>query len=238
MKVVDVMTSPVVTVTPDDSVEDAVRLMLGRGISGLPVLDAEGALVGVVTEGDLLHRVECGTERKRAHWLDFLLGTARAAADYVHDHGRKVAELMTRNVLTVAEDTPLSDVVGLMEERHIKRLPVLRDGRLVGVVSRSDLLRALIRAADAIKGATSDDARIRAALLAEMEAQSWVPRSSLVVTIQDGVVDLRGVIYDDWQRKALRVMAENVPGVRRVSDNLVWVEPNSGMVIGAPESGG
>jgi CBS domain-containing protein len=137
------MTGRVVTVAPDASVLEAIRLMLERHISGLPVIDASGALVGVITEGDFLRRVETGTERKRPRWLELVLGPRRLAEEYVHTHARRVEEVMTREPITVTEDTPLDDVVKIMERRRIKRLPVMRGSQLVGVVSRANLLHAL-----------------------------------------------------------------------------------------------
>ncbi|SMH46878.1 CBS domain-containing protein [Azospirillum agricola] len=232
MKVLDVMTSPALTVGPGASVEEAVALMIGKRISGIPVVEADGRLAGIVTEGDFLRRVECGTERQRPRWLEFLVGPGRIADEYIHSHGRRVEDVMTRKVVTVDENADLGAAVALMEEHRVKRLPVLRDGRIVGVVSRSDLLRTLARPAAAVE---SGDARIREGFLAELSAQRWAPSSSLVVTVTDGVVDLRGVVFDDRQRRALRVMAEAIPGVRRVEDRLVWVEPNSGVVLGGPE---
>ncbi|MBP2227839.1 CBS-domain-containing membrane protein [Azospirillum agricola] len=234
MKVLDVMTSPVLTVGPGASVEEAVALMIGKRISGIPVVEADGRLAGIVTEGDFLRRVECGTERQRPRWLEFLVGPGKIADEYIHTHGRRVEDVMTRKVVTVDEDADLGAAVALMEEHRVKRLPVLRDGRIVGVVSRSDLLRTLARPAIAA-AANGGDARIREGFLAELGAQRWAPSSALVVTVTDGVVDLRGVVFDDRQRRALRVMAEAIPGVRRVEDRLVWVEPNSGVVLGGPE---
>jgi CBS domain-containing protein len=137
------MTGRVVTVAPDASVLEAIRLMLERHISGLPVIDASGALVGVITEGDFLRRVETGTERKRPRWLELVLGPRRLAEEYVHTHARRVEEVMTHEPITVTEDTPLDDVVKIMERRRIKRLPVMRGSQLVGVVSRANLLHAL-----------------------------------------------------------------------------------------------
>lgn len=234
MKAADVMTRRVVSVTPQGSVADAVRLMLAHGISGLPVVDADGDLAGILTEGDLLRRAETGTERQRPRWIAVLLGPGRLASEYVHTHGRKVAEVMTRDVASVAENTPLADVVALMERRRIKRVPVLRDGRVIGIVSRANLLRALVGLADEVPDVSTTDDAIRARLLAHLDAQPWSPRTAIDIVVRNGVVDLWGVILDERERQALRVAAENVPGVTAVRDHLVWVEPHSGMVIDAP----
>ena len=145
MKVSDIMTHPVITVTPETTVGEAAELMLEHRISGLPVVDAAGAVVGIVTEGDLLRRAETGTERRRARWLEFLIAPGRLASEYAHAHGRQVGEVMTDTVLTAGPDDPVADLIELMERRRIKRVPVIDRGRLVGIVSRANLVRALVR---------------------------------------------------------------------------------------------
>lgn len=234
MNAADVMTRNVVAVGPDDTVAHAVELMLERHISGLPVIGAEGALTGIVTEGDLLRRSETGTQKRRARWLEFLLGPGRMAAEYAHASGRKVNEVMTPDVVAIAEDTPLDEVVRIMEKRQIKRLPVLRDGRLVGIVSRANLIRALA-SAPSEAAATADDATIQQRIIAEMEKTSWAPVGTVNVIVRDGVAHLWGTIIDDRERQGLRVVAENTPGVKAVKDHLVFVEPMSGIAIPSPE---
>jgi CBS domain-containing protein len=233
MRASDVMRTEVQTCSPDSTIGEAIRLMLDKGISGLPVVDAAGTLVGIVTEGDFLRRAELGTERHRPRWLELLASPGRLAADYVQAHGRRVAEVMTPEVAAVAEDTPLAEVVRLMERRHVKRLPVLRDGRLVGLVARADLLRALAGAAAPGSAAAGDDA-IRTAVLAALAGQPWAPADGSRVEVADGVVRIAGVVFDEAQRTAIRVAIENVPGVKGIRDDLIWVEPMSGMVIEAP----
>ncbi|MFO1057730.1 MAG: CBS domain-containing protein [Dongiaceae bacterium] len=233
MRASDVMRTEVVTCAPDSTIAEAIRLMLDKGISGLPVVDAAGALVGIVTEGDFLRRAELGTERRRPRWLELLASPGRIAADYVQSHGRRVAEVMTPDVAAVAEDTPLPELVRLMEHHRVKRLPVLRDGRLVGLVARADLLRALAAAAAPPAAPGSDDA-IRAAVLAALAGQPWAPADGTRVAVADGVVTISGVVFDDEQRAAIRVAIENVPGVRGIEDDLTWIEPMSGMVIEPP----
>jgi CBS-domain-containing membrane protein len=230
MKASDVMTRGAFTVTPESTVAAAARLMLRHGVSGLPVVDAAGAVVGMVTEGDLLRRTEIGTERQRSAWLGLLLGPGRLAADYVHANTRRIGEVMTRKVVAITPETPLAEAVGLMERHHIKRLPVIDNTRLVGILSRANLLRALVEIeTEAAPGATSDR-EIRARVLAEIDRGHWAPRA-IDITVTEGVVELRGAITDERERTALRVAAENVPGVKGVRDHLVWVEPVSGMVI-------
>lgn len=230
MHAADIMTSKVLTVAPEADIAAAMRLMLDNAISGLPVVDAGGRLVGMVSEGDFLRRAELGTERRRPRWLEILLGPGRIADDYAHSRGRNVAEVMTQDVASVAEDTPVDELVRLMERRRIKRVPVLRDGALVGIVTRANLLRALASIAGAVPAAAGDRV-IRERLLAELERQSWTPRSSIDVVVRNGVVQLWGIILDEAQRRALKVAAENVPGVTAVEDNTVWVEPFSGAVV-------
>lgn len=231
MNAADAMTRNVITVGQDAPIVQAVRLMLQHRISGLPVIDAAGRLVGIVTEGDLLRRAETGTERRRPRWLELLLGPSRLAADYVRSHGRKVGDVMTRDLVTVEEATPLEQLVRVMEERRVKRVPVLRDGALVGIVSRANLVRALAAGiVEATPGSLSD-AEIRDRLVAEFEEQSWAPPTAPNFVVRNGVVHIWGLVTSDDQRAALRVMAENIPGVREVRDHLVWIEPYSGMVV-------
>ena len=207
--------------------------MLQNRISGLPVVGPKGELVGMVTEGDFLRRGEIGTQRRRNRWLEFLVGPGRLADEYVHTRGRKVEEVMTREPVTVTEDTPLDEVVRLMERHRIKRLPVLREGKLVGIVTRANIMHALVSLAAETKAPAGDDAAIREQILAECAKQSWAPMSNVVV--RNGVVELWGTITDERERAALIVAAENVPGVKTVHDHLVWIEPNSGFVIQSEE---
>jgi CBS domain-containing protein len=236
MKAADIMTRDVVSVRPETTLAEAVRLMLARQISGLPVVDGDGRLVGMLTEGDLLRRAETDTERRRARWLELLLGPGRMAEEYVRTHGRRIAEIMTPEVVAVAQEAPLDEVVRLMERHRIKRVPVLRDGALVGIVSRADLLRALSGLLERGEEGGGGDAVIRERVLAEMTRAAWAPREGITVTVTGGIVALDGVVTDDKERTALRVAAENVPGVKAVRDRLVWVEPVSGTVVeGEPE---
>ena len=234
MKAADVMTPNVLTVGPESSVAQAIRLMLDNSVSGVPVLAADRKLVGILTEGDLLRRSETGTERHRPRWLEILMGPGRAAGEYVRTHGRKVADIMSTDVVSVAGDTPLDEVVGLMERRRIKRVPVVEGEALVGIVSRADLLRSLLGVLDAQPAEARRDEEILELIQAELAKRSWVPRDGLSISVKDGVVDLNGVILEEEEREALRVVAENAPGVKAVEDHLVWIEPVSGTVIEPP----
>jgi CBS domain-containing protein len=231
MRVKDVMTSPVISVEPDSPVLQAVRIMLQRHISGLPVLDGTGRLVGIVTEGDFLRRAETGTQRRRPRWLEYLIGPGRLADEYTRSHGRKVFEIMTSDPLTVTEDTSLDEVVRTMEKRRIKRLPVVRGNEVVGIVSRANLVHALAGLAREIKPAAASDQAIRDRIVAELAGQSWAPAALIDVTVRDGVVELWGTITDERERAAIKVVAENAPGVKAVNDHLAWVDAVSGMVF-------
>jgi CBS domain-containing protein len=233
MQVRDVMTRNVISVTPEETVVKAAGIMLQNDVSGLPVVAADGALVGIVTEGDLLRREEIGTELRRSKWLQFLLGPARMAEDYVRAAGRKIEDVMTREPVTVSEDDTLPTVVELMERRHIKRLPVVRDGKVIGIVSRANLLHALLRLAQTATQPAGDDADIRDHILKAFADQPWAPQ--VKVEVHNGVVELSGLIADERERQGCVVVAENVAGVRRVHDHLVWVEPMSGMSFPSPE---
>lgn len=225
------MTWPVISIEPDAPVQTAIVRMLKHRISALPVVEADGGLVGIVSEGDLLRRAEIGTERRRSHWLEFLLGPGRLADEYTHTHGRKVREVMTTDPEVVDEATPLGEIVALMERRRIKRVPVVRDGKLVGIVSRANLIQALASLVPAASESAADDAAVRQKLLAEMDQQPWAPKGLINVIVKDGIVSLWGSITDEREREALHVLAENTPGVKDVRDHLVWVEPTTGMVI-------
>jgi CBS domain-containing protein len=230
MKASDVMTSRVVSVKADASIMTAIRLMLQNHISGLPVTGSDGELLGIVTEGDFLRRGEIGTQRRRSRWLEFLIGPGRWADEYVHARGRKVAEVMTPEVITITGDAPLDEAVMLMERHRIKRLPVVRDGRVVGIVSRANIMHALVSLAIGARSpVATTDASIRANILAECDKQPWRPLLNVVV--RDHVVHLWGTLTDERERQALVVLAENVPGVQAVHDHMVWVEPTSGFAI-------
>src|SRR5665647_732954 len=236
MKAEDVMTRDVISVDPDATVLLAARLMLQHHISGLPVIDKKGNLVGILSEGDFLRRRETHTEHRRSRWLEFLMGPGRIAAEYTHSHGNKVSEAMTTDVVSVNEFTLLEEIVELMERRRVKRVPVLCGSEVVGIVTRSNLMRAMVSLARHASPQAADDGSIRDQLLAELQKEQWAPIAMTNVVVHDGTVELWGVIADERQRAALKVAAENIPGVKAVKDHMVWVEPNTGMTIEAPEA--
>ena len=234
MKAAEIMTRRVVSVGTEASVLEAIRLMLQHKISGLPVVDGEGLIVGIVTEGDFLRRAETGTQRKRARWIELLMGSGRLAAEYVRTHGRKVSEVMTPNPVTIDEGMPLAEIVRILEERRIKRVPVVRGRRVVGVISRANLLHALASVAHEMAAGAQSDAAIRDEILTELAKQPWAPRHFINPVVRNGVVELWGSIFDEHERQAVRVAVENVAGVKTVKDHLVWIEPLSGMAFEAP----
>jgi CBS domain-containing protein len=227
MRAMDVMTTPVITVDPETTVQDLAKLLSEKGISGVPVCENGDRLVGIVSEGDLLHRAETGTERRlqkrRSWWLDSLAAEEEAARDYVKAHGQKVRDLMSREVISVAETTDLAEVAMLLETRLIKRVPVVRDGKLVGIISRANLVRALATTSTAPAiVADADDRSIRERLLQELRGQRWANVWAADIMVRDKVVHVW--VSDDQpqaERAALRVAAENVSGVRRVEEHVV-----------------
>jgi CBS domain-containing protein len=234
MNVQEIMTTQVITVQSSSPLQDAIGVMLKHGVSGMPVLDEDGRPVGMLSEGDLLRRTELDTERRRPRWLCFLLGPGRLAEEYTHTHGRTVADVMTDKLHSVAPDTPVQEVVRLMERHRIKRVPVLKDGQLVGMVSRANLLRALALAAPALPAGTRSDEEIRERLASELASTEWAPRGMIDLVVQNGAVHLYGTIIDEREREALCVAARNTPGVTEVHDHLVWCEPFTGAVLGLP----
>ena len=234
MRAHQIMTRSVVTVTPDTPVVEAANIMLQRHVSGLPVVDASGKLVGIISEGDFIRRSEIGTQRKRGRWLKLILGPGKAAGDFVHEHGRRIAEIMTTEPLTISEDTELEAIVELMEKNNVKRLPVVRGDKVVGIVSRANLLQAVASLAREVPDPTADDDHIRKRIIDAMEKYDWCP-FGLSVIVRDGIVHLSGVITEEHSRKAAIVAAENVTGVKKVHDHLCWVDTMSGMYLNSPE---
>src|ERR1700693_567082 len=226
MRAVDVMTTDVITVDPDTTVRALATLLAERGISGAPVVDSGGRLVGVISEGDLLHRAEIGTARRhrvrrRSWWLDDF--ASDLAREYIKSHGRNVKDIMTRDVVTVSEDTELAEVAALLEAKRIKRVPVMREGKVVGIISRANIVRAV----GATKGAPpregeDDDRSIRARLLAELGHEEWAKVWPEDVIVRDGVVHFW--ISEDEppeKRQALRIAAETITGVRGVEEHVL-----------------
>lgn len=223
MKAKDIMTTGVVTVGPDTSVNEIATILLEKHISAVPVLD-KGILVGIVSEGDLIRRPETGTDRAPSWWLDLLRTPEDRALSYVRTHGRKARDVMSRNLVTITEDTSARDIATLLEERRIKRVPVLRGDELVGIVSRADLLRGLVTARLQSAGG-DDDETIRQNILERIHNETGVGGALLNVTVAAGVAHLWGSVNIDAERDAVRVAAENTPGVTEVVDHLRVLRP-------------
>lgn len=226
MKAADIMTRTVHAVSPDLPVEEVARFMLARQISAVPVVDGGGKLIGIVSEGDLMRRAELDTEKHRSWWLRLFVGTDYQAHEFVKSHGRRARDVMTRKVITVGEDTPVAEIVTLMEENRIKRVPVMRDGKMTGIVSRANLLRAFASRETAKEAETvAQDRDIQTRLLAVLEKQPWWHARACHVVVSDGIVHLWGNAESADEREAIRVAAENTSGVRGVKNHINVVPP-------------
>jgi CBS domain-containing protein len=221
MKASDIMVTDVITVQPDSTVEDVAALLLKHRISGVPVVDG-GRMVGIVSEGDLLRRAEAGTEHERSWWLQMLMGREVLAAEYTREHSRKVADLMTRDVITATPDTPVSEIAELLERNRIKRVPIVKDGKIVGLVSRANLLHALASLRKHAAAATPvADSELRDNITERLRSEPWVRTSLINVTVTEGLVDLWGIVDSAAEKQALRVLVETTPGARAVNDNVI-----------------
>jgi CBS domain-containing protein len=229
MRAMDVMTRDVITVGPRTSVSEIAALLLRRRISGVPVVDTNGKLVGVVSEGDLVRRVETGTDARRSWWLDLLTESSENAAIYAKSRGRKAEDVMTTNVVTAPESTLLRDIAGLMERHRVKRIPIVRDGRVVGIVSRANLIQGLASHGDLEKAQSRDDTAIREAVLRELDAQSWTSMLTKNVVVTDGIVHLWGFVRSEEERRAIKIAAENAPGTKGVRDHLTLEPAHTGV---------
>lgn len=229
MNVAELMSRNVIAIARDAPLSQAVQMMLDHRVSGLPVVDPDGTVVGMLTEGDLLRRAETGTEGKTG-WFAGLFSLGRQADQYIRTHARRVRELMTPDVVTVPADASTEDAVALMQRHGIKRLPVVSGGRLVGIISRADFVRALQSALCAATQSATDPAIVEA-IRAELNRQPWAHNRFLTITAQNGAVQIDGCVFDVRERDAIQVVAENTPGVTRVDNRLACVEPNTGIVF-------
>ncbi len=218
MRARDIMTTDLVTATPDADIVSLARLMMEHRVSALPVVEADGRLVGVVSEGDLLRRHELGTERRLSLWMRLLEGEEAVAREFVRSHGRRARDVMSSDLVTVNEDAALPEMARLMEERHVKRVIVVRDNLPVGIVSRADLVRGLTAAV--ASSASVEDADIRRQLLRSLRDEG-ISVGQASVTVKDGIVHFWGAIPSETKRQALRVAAENTPGVAAVEDHMI-----------------
>lgn len=229
MRAIDLMTPKVITVSPDATIAEAAKMMLDNRISGMPVVNAAGQVVGIISEGDLLHRIELGTERHRSWWLGIVSGGTVPAEDFIKSHAHKVGDVMTHHVATVDETASPEEIVRLMETRRIKRVPVVRNGTLIGIISRANLLRALASVAPETAPAAADDRVLKERVAAAVKELAWDPRAHDAIIVRNGAVHLWGFVSNESQRDAVRVAAEGVAGVKSVENNI--------QVVDAVESG-
>jgi CBS domain-containing protein len=220
MKAADVMVTKVISVTPDVLVQDVAFILLSNRISAVPIVDDNGQLLGIVSEGDLMRRAEAGTGRHRPWWLAMLTGRDIRAVDYVKEHSRKITDVMTAKVVTATPDTSLEEIATLLENNGIKRVPIVEDGKMVGIVSRANLLQALASMRTP-HDVDADDAVIRESLVARLDAAPWTHPALVNVIVQDGTADLWGIVDSQAEKKAVCVVAEITPGVRAVNDHLI-----------------
>jgi CBS-domain-containing membrane protein len=236
MRVKDVMTKKVISVSPKASVADALDIMTRSRLSGLPVIDETGSLVGIVSEADFLRRSELGTAKPSAHWLECIFLPGKAADVYARAHAKHVDQIMSTNVATIEENASLGEAVALMEQRRVKRLPVVAEDKVVGMVARADFVHALaLFVRQPYEEGLVGDAEVKRRIEAEMQAQLWAPIASVEIAVRNGVVDLYGVLTDERERNALHALVENVEGVRELHDHIAWAEPFSGVVSPSPE---
>src|SRR6516225_2654975 len=220
MKAADVMVCAVISVRPSARVEEVAGTLLANRISAVPVIDEQGELLGIVSEGDLMRRAEAGTDRSRSWWLEYLTGKQVLAAEYVKSHSHKVTDVMTRSVITATPETPLSEIATLLERNRIKRVPIVQNGKVVGIVSRANLLQALASMPTKNTAtASASDSQIRDKVLSRLNAELWRP-SMLNVTVRDGTVDLWGFVASEDEKKATRIAVESIPGVKTINDHL------------------
>ena len=230
MEAKDIMTREVATVSPETSVHEIAALMMAKNISGVPVVNTEGAIVGIVSEGDLLHRAEVGTERKHKWWFQIFADFDAAAREYAKAHGLSARDIMSRYVISVRDDADLRDVADILDSHRIKRVPVLHDGRLIGIISRRDLVRALVQVQPSSTPVKLENAALHMTLRDRFKSQSWLNDAYINVAVNDGAVELWGFVVSTDQHRALRALVEETPGVRRVEDRLTVAGPLRGGV--------
>jgi CBS domain-containing protein len=219
MNAAEVMTHSVITATPDTPVRSIAKLLAEKNIGAAPVIDAHGTVVGIISEGDLLRRKELGTERHRRPLAAFVASNLTLEDEYIRSHASKASDIMRRNVITAAPDTSLSDIVDLFEKHQINRVPIVENGKLVGIIARADLVRAFAAIAPAPAPAHVSDRTIRRQLMTELSQHRWSRYSGNSVTVRDGIVHLWGIVESSTEYDALRVAAEAIPGVRGVRDH-------------------
>jgi len=221
MKASDVMVTDIITVTPESDVPKVAEIMLVNHISGAPVVDVDGRLVGMISEGDLIHRGEAGTAHERPWWLRLLMGRELLAGEFLREHSRRVGDLMTHDVVSAAPDTPVAEIATMLERHRIKRVPIVEDGKLVGIVSRANLIQALATFRRRTPEPPVADIALREMVVSRLKSEPWVRPSLVNVTVTDGTIDLWGIVDSTVEKQALRVAVETVPHVKAVNDNVI-----------------
>jgi CBS domain-containing protein len=221
----EIMTTNVACAKADQSIHDVAHILLERSVSALPVVDEDGCLIGVISEGDLLRRVETGTERKQSWWLDMLVSTEEKSRDYLKSHAVHVRDVMTKDVITIGEETPVSEIAGIIEENRIKRVPVLRGDRLVGIVSRADIIRVLAVRHVPVTAPAKDDLELRESVLNAIREVDGRSSGYINTLVKDGVVHLWGLAQSSAHKDAVQVAVENIPTVTALQNHL-QVSPN------------
>lgn len=221
MRAMDVMVRDVITVKPDDDVAEVVKLLTENDVSALPVVDDNGNVVGVISEADLIHREEIDTEKQHPWWLEAVMPASTLAEEFAKSHGRRVEEIMSTDAVTASEDTSLGEIAMLLERHRIKRIPIVRERKLVGIVSRSNLIQALASLQVQADAGNASDRKIRLDLLDRLDGQTWTDFGERNVTVSSGIVHLWGLVGSQAEHKALVALAEGVPGIVRVSDEMI-----------------
>ena len=229
MRAHEIMTAKVHTVRPDTAVGDIARLMASERISGVPVVGEDGGLVGIVSESDLLHRAETGTEKRRKWWIAMFLDADTRARDFIKSHAHKASDIMCPYVISVDDNAKLSEVADILDTNNLKRVPVLKAGRMVGIITRGDLVRALANAGATTNGQVADAAELQKALNERIGKQNWVNPAYINVVVTDRAVELWGLVGSQDQHKALLLLAEETAGARRIDDHLVVGPHRPGM---------
>jgi CBS domain-containing protein len=223
----DLMTARVISVNPDTTVSEIAKLLVEKRISAVPVVDEDRRVLGIVSEGDLMHRPESGTEKRRGSWwLALFAMSDELAVEYSKSHGVRASDVMTAPVVTIPDDMPVAEIARTLEENHIKRVPVVADGRLVGIVSRANLLHGLAtRMAATPSPSAATDQAIREDIMHTLKDEQWATLSYANVTVEDGVAHLWGMAKSDAQIKALEIVAENTTGVTAVNNHMSRINP-------------
>ena len=221
MRASDIMVSNVITTGPDASVQDVASLLLSNRISAVPVVGADGGILGIVSEGDLINRPDNATAHRKSWWLNVLASNDALAIEYIKTHSRRVSDVMTHDVITASPETPASEIAALLEKNGIKRVPIVNGRKLVGIVSRANLLQGLASLNDKAPQSSYDDSAIRDKIMRKLNNERWTRPALLTVTVQDGTVNLWGIVDSEVEKKAVSVLAEVTPGVRAINDNLI-----------------